>query len=399
MSETTKTIDIFESKDFQESLFAQVDAKSISKDSHPNSRKVEVHRVISFGEERGPEGKQYADDIKFSKGGIPCGTETFSLRPVTALPIEEERIVLSVLLGQEINEIYKNKDGHAPQPFLGQEGAGVSNIGTESTNSRDSFVRETMIIVSDKPVLLQIGKTIDNDRPIGYREFVKNSDNGVVNKELDDEALVAEVDEQGRPLINLPLEPLDYLKYAIVLRSPVVAKSEKERYNGFNRPFYIVDQTTETNKKDLAMELEDEAAAALLLAKTDGLKLHKYLSLLDITHAYEANNTAIDKNNYITLRNYVLENVKIDEKNKIIKQFTKIVKDKDADSKFMIKMLVKGGGLGTIGDVPTYIHPETNKTLANGLDEMVKYLVNPDNSEVVLHLKAIVKSKKANRNL
>lgn len=372
-----------------------IDASDVITDNHPNSRKIEIHRILHINEGRQNEGMTYLSELEETKKSFDCPTDKYSFKRITALTDKEEKVLLSIVTGYPIEEIYKKHQGKAPQMFETKDGSmGISTIGSNDTSLREDFLANINIVIGKNPLILEIGKTLYNDKPIGYPKYKLDEKGEIVTNVVGNKSVkVIETDENGDYIINLPLKPLDYIKYMIALKSPVVAKNDREKHSGFLKHFYIVDKKVETKKELEFKLLEDKATDKIQMLKTEPAKVHVYLTMFNIPHKYDKTKEAINTENYFTLKSYVLNNKDVNKKELIIKEFVELANDASLMSKFYIKLMVKRGQLLEMGDEPKYLHPETKKTLATGINNMVIYYDNTDNSEVIEYLKALGKNK------
>lgn len=372
-----------------------IDSEKTNTDNHINSRKIEIHRILHITDGRANEGVAYLSEIEEAKKSFDCPTDKFSFRYITALSDKEEKIVLQMATGYPIEEIYKKHQGKSAQMFQQADGSiGASMLGTQDSSLRENFLGSLHVTVAKAPVVLEIGKTLDNDKPIGFPKYKKDENGNIVTTIIGNKDVkVIETDENGDYIINLPLKPLDYLKYAMALKSPVVAKNDAERRSGSVKHFYIVDKKVETKKELESKLLEDKATDKIQLLKNEPAKVHVYLTMFNIPHKYDKTNQTINTDNYFMLKDYLSDSKDARIKQLRLNEFIGMVEDKSIMSKFYIKLMVKRGQLLEMGDEPKYLHPETKKTLATGINNMVVYYDNTDNSGVIEYLKNLGKNK------
>lgn len=350
-----------------------IDVKDINQ--HPNSRKIKVVKINNIAESRANQGgHEYLSEIQTSKGGLQATTGV-SNKFRLPLTHEEEQVLFSSLVpGYAKEEFNKIQRGHAPQLYKNEHGeTGASTLFSETTSEREQYLSSVILKVEiGTPVLLEIGKKIDNDKGLVF------------------------FNEKNEKVINEPLNPLDYLYYCICLTSPRVAKTQRERYNSIPREFYLVDELE--NAKDIKdlKEDEDKVLEHLLSIKSKNADLHLFGVLLGLPTKFKKDASELDiRANYDIIRNYIItDNIKENEKKKRLKAFLNIKNDEKAKLKFKIRQLVNRGGLLEVGDTPDYYHPETNRKLASGMIEMLAFIGEDTNKDVIAELERIATNKK-----
>lgn len=171
---------------------------------------------------------------------------------------------------------------------------------------------------------------------------------------------------------NMPIAPIDYIRWRHALGHPECAHSLDEAQGNMLVMYYIHDASRESNTAYIGLEQKDDALTAYLSLKGDSHKVEMHLSLLGIDPRPFS-----EKDRVSELRKTV--------ENKAT-EFLENVADKDAEERYFINQLLGGSILSLIGT--SYLIKESGENIGYSLQEAVEFLKNKANSQIKSILKA-----------
>lgn len=221
-------------------------------------------------------------------------------------------------------------------------------------------------------ISLEIGLELDNDKPVTYVE--KDTDGKVTAK-------------------NIPIIPMDYVRWRHALGHPQVAKSLKEAMGNPLVTFYIHDASEVIEQNTLAGKEKDNALLAYLKVKEDPEKVSKLLTLMGVDYRiYHGPNAASER--ATKLRELA---------DTRFKEFNDTYEDKMFEEKYLLQAMMDAGITRRVGN--QFIFIETNKIIGHTEEEALFFFKDPVNSGAVVVMKGLlqeagkikVTAKKANR--
>lgn len=180
---------------------------------------------------------------------------------------------------------------------------------------------------------------------------------------------------------NMPISIMDYLRYRQIKGHPKVAESKDNATGNQMIDFYIFDKASVQTNRTKKNQKKDQAYKEYLKIKDDPDQVDQMLALL-----------GIDVRIYLETRNEDERNdLKIEKLRSLAEEksddFVVAFEAGDLDTRAAIQNMVTTGVLKQIGK--RYLDPEDdNKPLANDIEELVLLLKDPDNSQLVIVLKA-----------
>lgn len=197
---------------------------------------------------------------------------------------------------------------------------------------------------------LEIGLTLDNDKPITWKN------------------------DEGK--YNLPINLQEYIRYRHAKGHPWVAESKSAALGNMLKQFYIFDETAVNAENAEAGLVRDKAVGTYLSLKADGEKVNAMLTLLGIDiriyHGVDADDLKLGKL-------YELANTQSEE-------FNKVHADKHFDMRFTVQKMINTGVIRKIG--AQLVDNETGKVLGYNMEEVIYFMQDNNNSDIVSILKA-----------
>lgn len=190
-------------------------------------------------------------------------------------------------------------------------------------------------------------------------------------------------EDNSKPLSakNMPLNPMEYIRYQQAKHHPFVGAS-KEEAEGTRKLFYIFNAVELEKKKKAVSDTKDAALAVFLEVKQDPRKVKMMLTLLGVDTKIFTGKVAAE-----TMQ---LELRKLAELKP--KDFIEIYSRKSFEAEYMIQSMLNLGIIKKYGE--KYMNPSNhNALLASSLDELVFYFKDDENSETILSLKAQLQEK------
>lgn len=171
---------------------------------------------------------------------------------------------------------------------------------------------------------------------------------------------------------NLPLHPMDYLRYRHALRHPECGETKDAALGSMLKHYYIHDGNLESISEFSSLEIKDTALTAYLGIKKDVHKVEMHLSLLGVDTRGVA-----EKDQISILRKTVEEKPK---------EFLENVADKNNVERFFINNLLTAKIMEIVGS--SYLIKETGENIGYSVEAAVEYLKNAANSQIKGVLKA-----------
>lgn len=171
---------------------------------------------------------------------------------------------------------------------------------------------------------------------------------------------------------NFPINLMDYLRYRHLIRHPHVANTKEEADGNALKEFYIFDKTSVVKKNAKKTDEKDAAIQIYLQIKADPNKVDAMLTILEI-----------DPREFVgadapTLKQ---EELRSQSENRP-EDFVRLYKEADIDIRYWLKTMLNTDVLKLIGS--KYLDGETNKLVANNLEEAIFYFKDEENSEAVI---------------
>jgi hypothetical protein len=298
---------------------------------HRNSRSITIFRAGSFLSRA--QGKEIDDFFANSKRSIGSYWESVSSKRIASgMTFEEEEVLLPLVIDCTAED----------REFRKKVALFYGDIDTQ--------------VPYNGGVTLEIGLKLDNTKPL--------------HKDKDPEKS------------NLPLEVMDYIRWRHAIKHPQVAPTKEAADGNPMAEFYLFDKS-DTIKKNTKKSDEKDAAMEIFLAiKAVPEKIDMMLTLLGIDPREFTGKDAD------ALKLEALRKVAEDK----AEQFTTIYQGENLEVRSWIKTMINTGVLKVIGD--KYYDKETNKLLANSLEEFTVYFLDDDNSDMVTTLKARMQEAK-----
>lgn len=323
--------------------------------THPNSKIVEIHRV-----DNSTNRLDYKAQIAMGDTMSLIGSYMEGRNIGTGLEKWEVDELLPLVINTKTTDIEYNKK--------------LINFYSELRHRVEPTNKNKLGKVIGGGLKLEIGKRIDNSKPIIYTEEkevtktikVKNSEGNIVDQEV-----VELVKEQIK---NYPINLEDYLNYYHIKGHPKVGENKQITVSNPTFTWYIYDKADELNIK-LDKERIEEQAIKLYLntsKKEDTVKrVCELISSLGIAL------------NSMSPSELMLEYKKLAVDKP--EDFIRAVNDKHLEYKFIIKQCLSYSILEKINN--TIVDFETKDIIGNDLNEAVVYLQNKANSNYLKRLK------------
>lgn len=275
----------------------------MSNTSQPNSRKVTIFRTSSF-----------ILDAQMEKAPEFVSNSTKSIGPYfilnskqvgSGLTEEETRILMPLIIDSEYGE----------RDFRDKTRAFYDRLRTN--------------VPFPMGVTLETGLTGDNDKPL--------------------------CNDSGK--LNLPIEPMEYVRYKHALRHPQVAKTKGSAIGNSMFWFYISDPVAERAILQVVADKRDDAQGIYLGLKKDKMKVDMYLTLLLLDpRAY-----ATDADRAVALRDKAEGNPE---------EFLKVHKTDNFEQRYLVQTLINTGVFKQING-HLISDAETSKIIGNNIDEAI----------------------------
>lgn len=183
---------------------------------------------------------------------------------------------------------------------------------------------------------LEIGLLLDNDKPVTYKDA-----NG---------------------LMNIPIEPMDYIRYRHAMEHPQVAKDRQSSLGDPLKLYYIFDPEVENKQQVASTKTADQAMEIYLKLRDDAPKVYDLLLVLGVDPR------DFDGPNADVLRAQRLREVAEKQPNDFIKTY----KVDNFELRAKINGLLSTNIFTRVGD--RIYETSTNTLIAKDLDEAVKVL-------------------------
>lgn len=177
---------------------------------------------------------------------------------------------------------------------------------------------------------------------------------------------------------NMPLNIMDYIRYRHAQLHPQVAQDKDEADGNATKEFYIFDKYAVIERNKKVNENKDTALSLYLEIKEDENKVNTMLTLLGIDpREFEA-----VPSQAISLKQNSLKQ----QAEKAPEKFVSVYQTGDLEERYWVQTMINTKILKLVGT--KYVIAETNKLLANSLDEAIFYFKDELNSDMIVLLKA-----------
>jgi hypothetical protein len=170
---------------------------------------------------------------------------------------------------------------------------------------------------------------------------------------------------------NLPLNLMDYLRYRHAIKHPNVAATKEDADGNMSKEFYIFDKSDVVKKNTKTADEKDAAMQIYLEIKNDTVQVDGILTLL------ETDPREFTGSDAAALKQEALRNLSETKP----ADFVKVFNEADLTIRYWIKTMVNTGVFKLIG--AKYLDGETNKLIANNLEETIFFFKDEENSESV----------------
>jgi hypothetical protein len=292
-------------------------------EKHPNSYEVKVKRLVPFNHEAQDQQQEWFKNTSRAIGSYFQGGG--SKKVATGLSVLEVDELMPMLVNAE-------------------------NTDKDFRRLVENYFIEINTKVPHEGLTLEVGKKIDNNKPILFK------------------------DEDGKMVKNFPIDVEDYIKYKHAIGAPNVKPTEAEGKSDPTAWFYVIDENKEVTQAAKTQSAIDAALGHYLNIKDDERKVAMYLTLLgEVVKDINPNLRAS------TLKQHAETNPG---------RFVETVTDDNATLKYQINRLVTSGIVNKEGT--RYLFEGTQ--LASSLLDFVEYMKDAANSETVGILKARYKN-------
>lgn len=293
----------------------------IKHEEHPNSRPITIFRAGSFlARAQGKEAAEFLNTGRMSIGSYFVNNDT----PISAsgLTRKEEELLIPDFINCMPDEREYRK-------LRSEFCAGIDTKVPAVTG-----------------ITLQTGLEEDNDKPVSKT--------------------------------NMPLEPMDYIRWRHAIGHPEVAESQEVANSRAIKKYYIFDPSAVQTKKVKGTQQKDAAMHIYFQIKEDLGKVDMLLTLLgtDVRTF-----TGTEEHKAITKVEALRELADSDSKN-----FVDVFNEKDFETRYWIKTMTNVGVLVMHG--PRFVDAETKSIVGNSLDETISFFMDEANSEAVILYKA-----------
>lgn len=292
---------------------------------HKNSKQVFLKRLPLVIHESNKD--LQADYFSLASRSIGGAFAKDSARPITGLTIGEENLLMPLLL----------------------------NIPTEDRDFRQ--------------------KVTDYFHGINTR--VKGGENGTALEIGLEYGPDVELSEDGKTLLNPPLNIAHYVAWKHASVHPEVAESEDAGRGNSLKAYYIYDPSAVSKGRVDVSDTKDKAIEAYLVVKKDIKKVEMYLTLLGVNHYSMSANDKVLK-----LR---------EEASKKPVAFNKVHADKNKDVAYFIDQCIAYKVMKTVGT--RILVTESAEDIGRDREAAILYLKDTKHSKEVLTLKAQLRNK------
>lgn len=198
------------------------------------------------------------------------------------------------------------------------------------------------------------------------------------------------LEDSTKPLSenNMPLHPMDYIRYRHLKEHRDVAANRQEAEKGFGKKYYILDPE-EVSKKALDINtLEDTCTELYMRFKDDNIKVDQILTMLAVNITKMKPEEKILKLKFFAQKNPKLN---VSEQREAFEKFKTIATDKDLEYKYLITEMIGAQYLKRVGNAIYY--NESGKPIGDRMEDAVSYFKNPKNSRELNLLKAEYSTK------
>lgn len=227
----------------------------------------------------------------------------------------------------------------------------------------------------------QFVNVLNNEEKVFFEDLLQR-DLSIYNKE--DNYWLQYKEELGKEIETLDLSnPMDYMKYKVVLSLPFVAENEEVSKRKATYKYYISDVSEEAHKASLEASLEVEAWALFKDLMHDRTKMINYLKI--------EHNKKVDE--VSTSDEFLISEIKkiIKKDSKSLRNFVAAITDKDFDLKVMIEKAISIGALERIRN--RYYLPEGDNIAAD-TQQMIDYLKDGKNQDVFMKIESRIENSK-----
>lgn len=292
--------------------------------SHKNSKTVTIFRAGSFLSRA--QGKELEDFLSTTKRSVGSYWESASSKRVgSGLSFAEEAFLLPNLLDVPAEDREFRKK--------------VTNFYADMDTQVPHGTGRT----------LEIGLEDSNDKPVAAK--------------------------------NMPINLSDYLRYRQAKGHPQVALTKEDADGNQMKEFYIFDKTDTAKKNDKKREDKDAAIQIYLQIKNDPMKLDAMLTLLGVDPR-EFTTPGSSPEDILQAKQTELRI----QSEKAPAEFTTVYNEADLEIRYWIKTMINTGVFKLMG--AKILDGETNKIVANSMEEAVFFFKDEENSESVSMYKA-----------
>ena len=235
----------------------------------------------------------------------------------------------------------------------------------EFKKNRDKFYSALSKEVPFDGLVLEIGLTLDNAKPIGVYKVKSKIQTPEGEKEVEEE------------IKNLPIEPMDYVIWKALFENQMnVAESKEEAEMIHYKDLYIFDKDYETIKKLEKEQLYAKAFALFSEIQDKDVILKRILFLIDKPLDSDPNINKLTVNEYCKERP---------------KEFIEIATDTNFDNKVLLKQFVKYNVV--LISQEAYLDYETTEEIAPNLKAMLEWMKDNNNISIIARYKDAVRAK------
>lgn len=200
-------------------------------------------------------------------------------------------------------------------------------------------------------VTLEIGLTISNDEELTYFD-------------------------KDRKIFNVPIAPMDYIRYRHALHHPQVAESEAAARGNMLVSFYIFDPASVLTENIELDKTKDRALQIYMTVKTD---IGKVDALLTLMGRDPREFSGLEKNNEKIKE---LRSLADNQANKFVEEY----EGKMFEEKYLLTSMMNTGIVRRVGN--QYINAETGKIIGNNTEEAWYFFKDPAHTDQISILKA-----------
>lgn len=291
--------------------------------THPNSRKVYFRRCPLTVHESDPNLKEY---FAGAHRTIDSYWSQKSVRPGTGLTLAEEDLLMPRIL-----DLHKEDREYRKK-------------------STEYFHAITTKVPDGTGVELEIGLLKSNDEPLSED--------------------------------NLPINPVDYVKYRHGISHPWVAMSLEESKGNKLKKFYLYDPNQVKKNTVSSTDLKDMAMTAYLQVRQDPVKVNQYLMLLGVMpYAHEGQEV-------LKLRELAETKPR---------DFLLVHKDPQKNAKFLLAEMIAAKAVEEVGT--RIIITQSKEQIGATRKEALAYLTDVANSKQVAIFKSLIQEWKKKKKV